>query len=86
LITGCSTWNEGLDIIVEGDAVQVTDDARLARLAQAWSAKWDGRWQYQARDGRFHHPQGGAALVYSVAPSKVLAFGKGHYTHTSYRF
>jgi nitroimidazol reductase NimA-like FMN-containing flavoprotein (pyridoxamine 5'-phosphate oxidase superfamily) len=86
LITGCSTWNEGLDIVVEGDAVQVTDDARLARLAQAWSAKWDGRWQYQARDGRFHHPQGGDALVYAVAPSRVLAFGKGHFTHTSYRF
>lgn len=86
LTTGCSTWNEGLDIVVEGDAVQVTDDARLARLAQAWSVKWDGRWQYQVQGGRFHHPQGGDALVYSVTPSKVLAFGKGRFTHTTYRF
>jgi hypothetical protein len=86
LTTGCSTWDEGLDVVVEGDAVLVTDDARLAGLARAWSAKWDGRWQYQAHDGRFHHPGGGAALVYSVVPTKVLAFGKGRFTHTSYRF
>jgi nitroimidazol reductase NimA-like FMN-containing flavoprotein (pyridoxamine 5'-phosphate oxidase superfamily) len=86
LTTGCNTWSEGLDVVVEGDAVPVTDDAQLTRLARAWSAKWDGRWQYQVRDGRFHHPGGGAALVYSVAPAKVLAFGKDPFTHTSHRF
>ena len=43
LTTGCSTWNEGLDVAAEGSAVPVTDDAQLTRLAQAWSAKWDGR-------------------------------------------
>jgi nitroimidazol reductase NimA-like FMN-containing flavoprotein (pyridoxamine 5'-phosphate oxidase superfamily) len=86
LTTGCSTWNEGLDVAVEGSAVPVTDDARLTRLAQAWSAKWDGRWHYQVQDGRFHHAHSGDALVYSVTPTKVLAFGKGHFTQTSYRF
>jgi general stress protein 26 len=86
LTTGCNSWNEGLDVVVEGDAVLVTDEARLTRLARAWSAKWDGRWQYQVRDGRFHHDHGGAALVYAVSPAKVLAFGKGDFTHTSHRF
>ena len=86
LTTGCSTWNEGLDVAVEGSAVPVTDDAQLTRLAQAWSAKWDGRWDYQVKDGRFHDPHSGDALVYSVTPAKVLAFGKGHFTHTTYRF
>ena len=86
LTTGCNTWNEGLDIAVEGTATLVTDDARLARLAQAWTAKWDGDWQYEVKDGRFHHPHGGDAMVYSVAPARVLAFGKGHFSHTSYRF
>jgi nitroimidazol reductase NimA-like FMN-containing flavoprotein (pyridoxamine 5'-phosphate oxidase superfamily) len=76
LSTGCNTWDEGLDVVAEGDAVAVTDHVKLTRLAQAWSAKWDGRWQYQVKDGRFHHPQGGDALVYSVTPTKVLAFGK----------
>jgi hypothetical protein len=72
-------------VVVEGDAVQVTDDAALRRLADAWRTKWDGRWQFEARDGRFHH-EVGAALVFSVVPTKVLAFGKGTFAHTRHRF
>ena len=35
LTTGCSNqWTEGLDVVVEGDAVQVTDDEALERLVQ----------------------------------------------------
>lgn len=86
LTTGCHTWTDGLDVVVEGDAVAVTDDAMLSRLAASWSGKWDGRWQYQVRGGRFCHPAAGNALVFAVAPSKVLAFGKGTFTHTTYRF
>jgi hypothetical protein len=65
--------------------VQVTDDDKLSRLAEAWGAKWDGRWQYEARGGSFHH-EGGTALVFTVVPGKVLAFGKGTFTHTRHRF
>lgn len=85
LITGCNNWEDGLDIVVEGDAVQVTDDAMLQRLAEAWTDKWDGRWQYEARDGRFHH-LAGEALVFSVRPNKVLAFGKGAFSQTRHWF
>jgi hypothetical protein len=45
-----------------------------------------GRSRYQVRDGRFYQPPGGDAQVYSVTPAKVLAFGKGRFTHTSHRF
>ncbi len=86
LTTGCGTWDRGLDVVVEGDAVTVTDDTRLAALADAWTGKWDGRWRYEVRGGRFHHPGGGEALVYRVAPAKIIAFGKGTFTHTTYRF
>jgi general stress protein 26 len=85
LTTGCNSWDAGLDVVVEGDAVQVTDDAMLHRLADAWRTKWDGRWQFEARKGAFHH-EAGEALVYSVAPTKILAFGKGTFSHTRYRF
>ena len=85
LSTGCSTWDRGLDVMVEGDAVRVTDHALLERLAQAWSGKWDGSWQFEVRDGAFHHSQG-EALVFSVRPAKVLAFTKGTFTHTRHRF
>lgn len=85
LTTGSNTWDRGLDVVVEGDAVQVTDDGALKRLADAWRTKWDGRWQFEARDGTFHH-EVGEAPVYAVAPTKVLAFGKGTFSHTRYRF
>ena len=85
LTTGCSDWERGLDVVVEGDALRVTDDATLRRLAGAWRTKWDGQWQFEVRDGSFHH-EGGSALVFSVAPTKVLAFGKGTFTHTRHRF
>jgi hypothetical protein len=86
LMTGCCRWDQGLDVSVEGDAVPVTDDARLRQLARAWAAKWDGQWQFQVRDGAFRHPQGGTALVFSVRPTKVLAFAKGRFGQTRHSF
>ena len=85
LMTGCNQWNDGLDVVVEGDAVQVTDDLALQRLAAAWATKWDGRWQFEAGNGRFRHAAG-EALVFSVRPTRVLAFGKGTFSQTRYRF
>ena len=74
-MTGCNRWQEGVDIVVEGEAVRVTDDALLERLAETWTSKWDGRWQYEARDGCFHH-EPGAAFVFRVVPDEILAFGR----------
>jgi general stress protein 26 len=82
LMTGCQS---GLDVAVEGEAVRVVDHSLLERLAQAWTAKWDGRWRFTAHDGCFHHEQG-AALVFEVRPTKVLAFGKGTFSQTRHRF
>lgn len=78
--------DEGLDVAAEGDAVRVTDDALLTRLARAWGQKWDGQWRYQVRDGCFEHPGGGPTLVFEVRPAKDLAFAKGRFGQTSYRF
>jgi general stress protein 26 len=87
LTTGCNTWDDGLDVMLEGRAVQVRDQDTLSRLAQAWKAKWDGRWQFEVGEDTFLHPdRHGRALVFAVAPAKVLAFGKGKFTHTSHRF
>jgi hypothetical protein len=55
LTTGCNRWDQGLDAVVEGEAVIVTDDATLSRVAAAFASGWDGRWQYVARDGAFRH-------------------------------
>jgi general stress protein 26 len=86
LTTGCNQWDAGLDVIVEGEAVRVTDQDVLERLAEAWTTKWDGRWQLTVRDGAFHHG-GGASHVYSVRPAKVFAHAKGDpFGATTHRF
>jgi general stress protein 26 len=84
--TGCNHWDDGTDVVVEGDAVRVTDRARLTQLAAAWRGKWDGSWTFDVGDGVFLHGDGNEALVYAVTPAKVLAFGKGTFSHTRYRF
>jgi len=86
LTTGCNRWDRGIDVVVEGEAVRVTDERRLARLAEAWAAKWDGQWRFTVGGGAFRHPDGGEALVFAVAPRKVLVFGKGTFSHTRHRF
>lgn len=85
LTTGCNGWDEGLDVVVEGEAVEVTNQTQLEKLAEAWTSKWDGRWRYEARDGAFHH-DGSTALVFSVRPAKVFAFAKGTFGQTRHRF
>jgi general stress protein 26 len=82
LTTGCNSWNQGLDVMVEGEARRVTDRTTLERLASAWRTKWDGSWQFDVADEGFRHEAGGLALVFAVEPAKVLAFGKGTFTHT----
>ncbi|MBO2448810.1 pyridoxamine 5'-phosphate oxidase family protein [Actinomadura barringtoniae] len=83
LTTGANDWDRGLDVMVEGEAERVTDRATLERLAASWAGKWNGQWQYEVTDGGFVHEQG-AALVYAVKTTKILAFTKGTFTHTRY--
>ena len=78
LTTGCNRWDQGLDVVVEGEAVRITDDAVLASAAKAFLSRWDGRWQFTARDGCFRDVDGnGEAMVFSVTPAKVFAHAKG---------
>jgi general stress protein 26 len=86
LTTGRDDWESGLDIVVEGEAVLVTDRELLERLVEAWAGKWDGRWHYEVHDDGVHHEGGGTALVFSVTPSKVFAFAKGTFGQTRHRF
>jgi nitroimidazol reductase NimA-like FMN-containing flavoprotein (pyridoxamine 5'-phosphate oxidase superfamily) len=87
LTTGANHWNEGLDVVVEGDAVQVRDEEVLGRLTQIWATKWDGRWQYQVRNGAFDSGDGVAIPVFSVMPTKVYAYSEGDpFSHTSHQF
>jgi hypothetical protein len=85
LTTGNPRWNAGLDVVVEGTARRITDDARLRLLADAWAQKYDGDWAFDVADGTFVG-EGGSAHVFAVAPDKVLAFAKGAFAQTRFRF
>jgi general stress protein 26 len=85
LTTGNNAWKVGLDVVVEGSARQVTVEHRLTRLADAWESKYHGDWHFEVANGAFQG-DGGEALVFEVLPTKILAFAKGNFAQTRYRF
>jgi nitroimidazol reductase NimA-like FMN-containing flavoprotein (pyridoxamine 5'-phosphate oxidase superfamily) len=85
LTTGCNAINEGLDLVVEGDAVRVSDEARLQRVADRYKSKYD--WNFTVRDGAFHGDVGNVAEVFEVKPTMAFGFGKGEtFSQTRWRF
>lgn len=85
--TGCNDL-EGLDIVIEGDAVRVTDEARLQRLADEYVAKYDQLFRFSVRDGGFYiEGSESEVLVYGLAPTTAFGFGKGgSFSQTRWRF
>ena len=86
LMTGCNQWDRGMDVVVEGRAVRVTDQPMLERLAEAWTHKWDGSWTYELGPEGFETDGDERIFVFAVRPEKVLAFGKGNFSHTRHAF
>ncbi len=97
LTTGRDSWDDALDVMVEGVARRVTGKAKLDRLAEAWLNKWDGSWRYEATEDGFRQGDHDA-FVFAVEPARVLAFGRKRtsptdtsmlstveFTHTSHR-
>ncbi|WP_113690964.1 pyridoxamine 5'-phosphate oxidase family protein [Amycolatopsis albispora] len=86
LTTGTNSYRSGLDVIVEGTAARIGDEATLTRLARMWADKLD--WPFEVVDGQFSDPGNNdhRAPVYAVTPAKVLAFGKAPYRQIRYTF
>jgi hypothetical protein len=85
--TGCNAMGEGLDIVVEGEAVRVTDNDALTRIAAAYEAKYGPDWHFNVSDGTFVSPRGDVADVYRVAPDVAFGFGRdGGFTQTRWTF
>jgi len=86
LMTGCNQWDGGMDVVVEGRAVRVTDQPTLQRLAEAWTHKWDGSWTYVPGPEGFRGDGNHDILVFAVRPEKVLAFARGKFSQTRHTF
>lgn len=86
LTTGSNSYRSGLDVVVEGTAAQVNNEATLFRLAKMWRDKLG--WSFEVVDGQFQDPgiADHRAPVFAVTPTKVLAFSKAPYSQTRYTF
>lgn len=86
--TGCNRWNDGMDLVLEGDAVVVRDPQVLRGVADAFTAKYGSAWAAEVDGGgTFRMPGGGVPLVYEVQPARAWGFGKtGGFSHTRWTF
>ena len=84
LTTGTNTWAQGLDVVVEGTAVRMSDRHELQRLADAYEAKYGSVWHFDVGDGVFGEGED-AAAVFRIEPAKVLAFAKEPHAQTTFR-
>lgn len=88
LTTGRNTMHEdGLDIVIEGNAVRVTDDDALQRIANLYEQKYGPEWHFDVQDHAFNGQEGNVALVFAVAPTTAFGFGKGStFSQTRWQF
>ena len=94
LLTGQNSLHAGLDLVVEGEAEQVSDEAALRPVAEAYLAKYGTDWRFDVVDGAFLHAREslrdadpGKALVFRVSPRTVFGYGKGEpYSQTRWSF
>jgi hypothetical protein len=84
---GNSGW-DGMDVVLEGEAVEVTDADRLGALVDAYRTKYDDWFGFRLVDGEFT-ARGGSSpgLVYDVRARRAFAFTKGDvFSQTRWRF
>ena len=87
--SGCNGW-DGLDIVIEGEAVPVTDPDRVSAFAEAMTDKYDDFFSLRAADGGGLKGGAGATdvpLAFEVRATKAFGFGKGEsFSQTRWRF
>jgi general stress protein 26 len=88
VLAGDTTWDAGLDVVVEGTAAPVTDAALLRRIAELYRGRWDGRWAFDVEDGDMQSGKHDNAVVtFEVTPDKAFGHAKGDPSgQTRYRF
>jgi hypothetical protein len=84
LTTGNNSWARGLDVVVEGAAVRITDGDGLQRFASALEAKYGSEWHFDVGDQLLTAGETAAAL-FRIEPAKVLAFAKDPHAQTTFR-
>jgi hypothetical protein len=78
----------GLDIVVEGAAVQVSDAAAHERFYQQQAILWGEGWPIHLRNGiLWDEGAEEPLLLFAVTPTKIFASARGdQWSQTRYRF
>jgi nitroimidazol reductase NimA-like FMN-containing flavoprotein (pyridoxamine 5'-phosphate oxidase superfamily) len=89
LTTGHNRLDDSLDLVVEGEAATVDNEAELRSVADTYESKYGPR--FTAPEGTWFGLgdaiRRGDALVYRVAPCTAFGFGKGQqFSQTRWRF
>ena len=89
LTTGRNGLDDGLDLVVEGTAAKVSDEAELRHVADTYESKYGPH--FMAPEGTWFGLgdaiRGGNVLVYRVSPTTAFGFGKGkQFSQTRWRF
>lgn len=86
LTTGVNTWAAGMDVVVEGTAVRISETAALQAIADAYVTKYGDDWVFEVEGDHFRSDEGGPAAVFRIEPAKVMAFAKEPHAQTTFRF
>jgi nitroimidazol reductase NimA-like FMN-containing flavoprotein (pyridoxamine 5'-phosphate oxidase superfamily) len=68
ITTGSNALTEALDIMIEGEAMVVSDAATVRRVGDAYAAKYGEAWRLPGREG---------VRVFAVTPTTAFGFGRG---------
>lgn len=85
--TGSNVW-DGFDVVIEGEAIPLTDVDRLSRVAETFTEKYDDVFGFRVVDGQLHAADSSdRPIAFEVRARKAFAFGKGKtFSQTRWRF
>jgi general stress protein 26 len=88
VVTTGNNGFDGLDVVVEGEAIRLTDPAQLQRLADAYIEKYGEVFVFHPTDGGYTIAEStDLVLAFEVRPVKAFGFAKGDpFSQTRYRF
>jgi nitroimidazol reductase NimA-like FMN-containing flavoprotein (pyridoxamine 5'-phosphate oxidase superfamily) len=79
--------DETVDLVVEGTATRIRDEAGLRRVAAAFKSKY--QWEFALRDGSAYEdslPGSPEYGFYQVTPTRAFGYGPDGMTATRWRF
>jgi hypothetical protein len=88
VVTTGNNGFEGLDVVVEGEALRLTDQARLQRLADAYVEKYGELFVFHPTEGGYTIAESAdLVLAFEIRLTKAFGFAKGDpFSQTRYRF